>query len=243
MKIIPVMDILDGTVVHAIRGERKKYKPIKSVMCDSSNPLEVAMAFKNLGFKELYIADLDSILRKGKNYETIRKISEATGLELMVDAGISDTNSVKEIFKYQISNLIIGTETVKSLDFVKKCLKKFGNEKIILSLDIKNGKVLSSCSEISMKDPSDVALTFEKLGVKKIIVLDLIRVGSEEGINFSILDKILDAVEIQIINGGGVRNLADIIELKKRGVYAVLIATALHNGSITKKDIKKNANI
>ena len=72
-----------------------------------------------------------------------------------------------------------------------------------------------------------------------MIVLDLKRVGSEKGINWPVLGKILDKVDIQIMTGGGIRNLSDIVGLKKRGVYGVLIATALHNGSITKNDIKR----
>jgi phosphoribosylformimino-5-aminoimidazole carboxamide ribotide isomerase len=238
MEIIPVMDILNGIAVHAVKGERKNYKPIESVLCQSFDPLEIAKSFKDLDLKQLYIADLDSILRKGNNYQTIEKISKSTGLKLIVDAGISDMNSAEEIFTHKISDLIVGTETLTNLDFVKECIKKFGSGKIILSLDIKNGKVLSSFQEIVMKDPTEIALTFEKLGIKKMIVLDLTRVGSEAGINWPILDKILDVVNMQIIAGGGVRDFSDIIELKEKGIYAVLIATALHNGSITKEDIK-----
>jgi phosphoribosylformimino-5-aminoimidazole carboxamide ribotide isomerase len=242
MKIIPVMDILDGIVVHALKGERKKYKPIKSILCDSSNPLKVATTFKDFGFKELYIADLDSILRKGRNYEIIKKISEVTGLKLMVDTGINNINSAIEIFNYGISNIIIGTETLINLKFVKECIKKIGNERTILSLDIKNEKVISSSPEIKMRNPLEVALIFERLGIKKMIVLDLTRVGSEEGVNWSILSKILEKTDMQIITGGGIRNLDDIIELKKRGIHAILIATALHKGDFTKEDMKRIQN-
>jgi len=238
MEIIPVMDILNSVVVHAVRGERKNYEPVKSILCSSPNPLEVAASFKGLGLKKLYIADLDAILRKGSNYEIIRRISESTKLGVIVDAGISNMSSAEEIFKYKISELIIGTETLTSLGFVKKCLEKFGSERIILSLDMKNGKVLGSFQEAT-KDPLDVALIFEKMGVKKMIVLDLSKIGSEEGTNWSVLNKILETVGMEIIAGGGLRNFADLMELKKKGVYAALIATALHNGNIRKEDIKK----
>lgn len=215
MEIIPVMDILNGIVVHAIKGERNNYKPVKSVLCNSSDPVQVAESFKKLGLSQLYIADLDSILGKGKNYEIIETISKSTKLEMIVDAGINNIDSAMEIFNYKISGLIIGTETLTNLDFIKECIKKFGAEKIILSLDIKDGKVLSSSQEIAMKDPSEVALTLNGMGVKKMIVLDLRRVGSEAGINWPSLNKILSTVKMKIIVGGGIRNLSDINELKK----------------------------
>lgn len=73
MEIIPVIDILNGVVVHGVRGEREKYEPIKSVLCNSSDPLEVANVFKELGFKSLYVADLDSILKKVKIMRYLEK--------------------------------------------------------------------------------------------------------------------------------------------------------------------------
>jgi len=238
MEVIPVMDILNGVVVHAVRGERKSYEPVKSILCSSANPLEVAASFKGLGLKSLYIADLDAILRKGNNCGTIRKISESTNLEVIVDAGIGSMKPAEEMFKYKISKLIIGTETLASLDFVKKCLERFGSDSIILSLDIKNGKMLGSFPE-AIKTPLEIALILEKMGVKKMIVLDLAKVGSEEGTNWPVLDKILNAVDMEIIAGGGLRNVADLSELKKRRVHSALIATALHNGSIKKEDIER----
>jgi len=238
MKVIPVMDILSGVVVHAIRGERKKYEPIKSVICDSSKPLEVAIAFKEFGFNRIYVADLDSIIRKGNNYETIRKISKITGLELMVDGGISDFKSAKEIFNYNISSLIIGTETLTSLDFVRSCIKKFGADKIIVSIDTKEGKMLGSSSEINLKNPAEIASIFENMGIEKIIILDLARVGSKQGINWPLLNEIANKTNVKVIIGGGVRNLNDIVKLDKKGIYGVLIATVIHDGSIKKEDIK-----
>ncbi len=72
LKIIPVIDILSGVAVHAVRGKREEYQPLKSVLCASSKPVDVAFAYKARGFKELYIADLDAILGKGKNSSVLK---------------------------------------------------------------------------------------------------------------------------------------------------------------------------
>ena len=88
MKVIPVIDILNGIVVHAVRGKRREYQPLQSILCKSVEPLEVAKAFKALGFSELYIADLDAITGGSVNFQVFKRIAKETGLKLMVDAGV-----------------------------------------------------------------------------------------------------------------------------------------------------------
>ena len=90
MKVIPVMDILNGVVVHAVRGRRSEYQPLRSVLCASAKPLDVALTFKALGFGELYVADLDAITGEHANFSILKQIADTTGLRLMVDAGIAD---------------------------------------------------------------------------------------------------------------------------------------------------------
>ena len=68
LKIIPVIDVLGGVVVHAVRGRRKEYQPLKSGLCESTDPVDVAAALKALGFSELYVADLDAITRGQANF-------------------------------------------------------------------------------------------------------------------------------------------------------------------------------
>src|SRR4030066_1190974 len=86
LKIIPVLDILEGVAVHAVRGKRKEYKHLRSELVASADPLEVAVTFKDLGFNELYVADLDAITGKKPNIRVIKRISDKTGLRLMIDA-------------------------------------------------------------------------------------------------------------------------------------------------------------
>ena len=74
MKIIPVIDILNGRVVHAIKGQRHNYQPLESVLFKSTEPLEVAKGFKALGFTELYVADLDAIIDCSTDFEVFKRI-------------------------------------------------------------------------------------------------------------------------------------------------------------------------
>ncbi len=138
MKIVPVIDILDGVTVHAVRGKRKDYKPLKSVLCKSADPLDVATAFQKLGFKEVYVADLNAITGSCDNFSVLERIAQSTGLQLMVDAGVNDIKKAKELIQSSASKVIIGTETLTSIGFVDEAIQALGTQRVILSLDMKS---------------------------------------------------------------------------------------------------------
>jgi phosphoribosylformimino-5-aminoimidazole carboxamide ribotide isomerase len=241
MKIIPVMDILNGVVVHAVRGRRNEYQPLKSVLCAPANPLDVALAFKALGFRELYVADLDAITGKRANFSILRQIADETGLELMVDAGIADLENAEEVLKSRVSKVIIGTETLPSMSFVGTAVKSLGKERVVVSLDLKGEKVISGVELGKFRNPLSLLREFKRMGVDQIIVLDLARVGSGEGVNLPFLKEVLRTFKGKVFVGGGVRDTKDLLELRRMSVFGVLIATALHSGRIPLEELKRAA--
>jgi phosphoribosylformimino-5-aminoimidazole carboxamide ribotide isomerase len=178
---------------------------------------------------------------KGENFSALEKITEKTGLWLMVDAGISDLNQARQLFQRKVSKIIIGTETLPNLDFVKEAIESFGSDKVIVSLDLKEGKVLSASESLQSMSPLEFACKLEGVGVGELIVLDLARVGSGEGVDFALLKEILRSLKIKVLVGGGVRDVADLVKLKELGVQGALIATALHSGKITVNEFRKMA--
>jgi phosphoribosylformimino-5-aminoimidazole carboxamide ribotide isomerase len=238
VKIIPVIDILDGIVVHAVRGIRKEYQPLKSVLCPSTDPVDVARALKEFGFAEMYVADLDAITGGHTNFSVFQRIADETGFELMVDAGITDLARAKRVLESRVSKVIIGTETLGSIGFVAEAVEFFGSEKIVVSLDLMGDKVLSKLEFDKSKDPVVLLREFQKMGVAQIIVLDLARVGSAEGVNLPVLKRMLMNHNVKVLVGGGVRNIRDLVELKNLGVSGALLATALHSGRITLEELR-----
>ena len=232
MKIIPVIDILNGVVVHAVKGKRNEYHPLKSCLGDSNEPIIVASKFKALGFDDLYIADLDAITGKGDNLGVIRAISKRCDTRIMVDAGTFEAKQARNLFHNGASKVIVGTETLPNLEAVKQLLKFFGDERITVSLDLKAGNVLSKSRSLHSMKAFEVACQLQNTGVEELIVLDLARVGSSEGPDFPLLQKLRASLELELIAGGGVRNSEDLITLKNIGVKGVLLATALHSGKI-----------
>lgn len=239
MQIIPVIDILDGEVVHGIQGKRSEYKPIKSKIVSSSNPLDVARVFREVyDLKDLYVADLNSIMGTGQNFDIISKISKELKMDIILDFGIRCEKDLDKEILDDISGIIIATETLKSLEVIPRAIKKKGIENVIVSIDIKNGELLKSINEL--ENPEQAVRMFWEMEVRKFILLDLGKVGSMSGPGETIIKLIRNLGDLTptIITGGGIRSIEDIKELERFNVSAVLIATALHQEKITKNDLK-----
>jgi len=239
LKVIPVIDVLNGIVVHAVRGIRKEYQPLQSVLTKSVEPLEVARAFKNLGFNDLYVADLDSIIDCSRNFTTLKNITDEIDIKLMVDAGVTSIERANKLIYSGVSKLIIGTETLQTKSFVAQAVDILGSERVVVSLDLKGDKILVKFGFDSCVDSICLLKQFRDMGVSQIIVLDLKRVGSGEGINIDFLKKVISEVGVDVYVGGGVRNFNDLVELKNLGVSGALVATALHTGKISIDELKR----
>jgi len=235
-----VIDVLNGIVVHAIRGERKRYQPLRSILCKSTEPMEIALTFESLGFESLYLADLDAILGKPANFSLYQEIVVRTHLELMVDAGISDIAKVKKVLETGVKKIIIGSETLSSLDFLNKALKSSGEDKIIVSIDLKEAKVLSLSKTIKSMSSASFAQKLSDVGIKQIILLDLSRVGTEHGTNSIVLESILEKTSLEVFVGGGIKDIQELEELRRLGISGALIATILHNGKLKIEELKSN---
>jgi phosphoribosylformimino-5-aminoimidazole carboxamide ribotide isomerase len=239
LKIIPVVDVLGGIVVHAVRGRRKEYQPLKSILCASTDPVDVAAALKSIGFSELYVADLDAIESGHPSCSLFKRIADKTGLKLMVDAGIADLKKTEEVLGSHVSKVIIGTETLQNARFVAEAIKSFGSEKVMVSLDLMGNRIISGFKLGSLEEPVKFLRELQDMGVSQIIVLDLEKVGSGEGVNLPFLKEVFRNTKVNLFVGGGVRDVNDLIELKDFGVFGVLVATALHSGRISLEELKK----
>jgi phosphoribosylformimino-5-aminoimidazole carboxamide ribotide isomerase len=191
------------------------------------------MVFKNIGFNDLYVADLDAIIDCSTDFDILKKISNETGLNLMVDAGVTSVERAQKLLESGVSKLIIGTETLQRKSFVSDAVGCFGSDRVVLSLDLKGNKVLVKLGFDGCVDVFCLLKQFKELGISQLIVLDLLRVGSGEGVNVDFLKKVIAEVGIDVYVGGGVRDINDLVELRSIGVSGVLVASALHTGKIS----------
>jgi len=174
----------------------------------------------------------------GDNFAVLQQVANKTGLSLMVDAGISDFKGAKQLLRCGVARVIVGTETLPSLECVSDLLECLGGEKVVVSLDLKNGDVLSKSSFVASMDVFALAHRLELMGVCELIVLDLARVGSGEGVDMLMIKK-LGEVKVRVDVGGGVRDFDDLQALKTLSVNGVLLATALHSGKITIGELRQ----
>ncbi len=239
-KIIPVIDILNSEAVHAIKGEREKYKPLKSVLIKSSDPIKIIKKIKHeSSINEVYIADLDAILRLEPNYSLLTKILKIHEIKVMIDPGIILKKNILEYSNYGLDSLILGLETVKNLEVISKCLKIMGSHKTIVSIDMYKKVIQTNVKEIKNQHPIEVIKKIEELGVKKIILLDLYNVGQKIGGIPPLYLEIRKQFNGQILVGGGIKDIRDIELYKHHGFSGVLIGTALHDGTIEIEKLRK----
>ncbi|MFX0060477.1 MAG: HisA/HisF-related TIM barrel protein, partial [Candidatus Heimdallarchaeota archaeon] len=150
---------------------------------------------------------------------------------------------LKEIYQYtrfKIKNLILGLETIKSLEIIRKSLQILSQNKLIISIDLYKGELLSRVNNLKNQDILDIIKKIESLGIRTIILLDLYRVGQKIGGIPQLYLDILSNFNGDILVGGGIKNFKDILDYKEANFSGVLVATALYDGTI---DVKKLRNI
>lgn len=231
MKIIPVIDLLDGTVVHAQKGERQNYKAIQSQLTHSNKPLEIVAALlEYFPFQHLYIADLNAIQKLEHiqdNYAIIESIaSKYPELEVWLDAGINTIAALKKWKKLNV-RLILGSENFAHLAEYQT-VKAQINQHFLLSLDyLPNG----------YKGPEELIKSTDDWP-DDVILMSLCHVGSNRGSNISLLESFEPAsTNHYLYAAGGIRNIDDLMQLKNHNIHGALIATALHNRQISPEQL------
>ena len=223
MKLVAVIDLLDGQVVHARRGDRANYAPLKSTLCVGSDPSEIASALIALHpFDAIYVADLDAIQRRGHNLAALRAIAQAVpGTTLWIDAGISAADDVERLRAEGHASLVIGSESLRDCELVDE-LNGAGHE-FVLSLDFRHLRFLGPEQLLNSPD----------LWPKHVLAMNLDFVGSSLGPDLPLIRMLHNAAPSSLIHAsGGLRNEADIDAAYRAGASGALLATSLHDGSL-----------
>lgn len=233
MKIVPVIDLLKGEVVRGIAGRRHEYRPIVSRLTATCAPVAVARAFReHFGFTEIYLADLDALAGSSPALDTYAAMS-ADGFHLSVDAGIRRLQDAVPLAEAGVETIVAGLETIPGPDALAELCREFGS-RILFSLDLKDGQPFFASKSWASCSPAEIAAEAANCGVRRLLVLDLGRVGTGQGIGTESLcrEVLRTHPDIELWAGGGVRNMSDLERLKDCGIHAVLVASALHDGTI-----------
>jgi phosphoribosylformimino-5-aminoimidazole carboxamide ribotide isomerase len=236
-QVIPVLDLKNGRAVAAVAGQRDHYQPVRSILHVTSDPFELAVALREvLGLHTLYLADLDSIAGNAPDFALYDKLI-SSGFHLIIDAGLRNLKSAGRLLELDRSSstIVAGLETLDDPGVLGEIIEKLGAERTMFSLDLFNGRPRIAMPGAWKSDnPLDLVHEVIEQGARRLLLLDLARVGTGRGLGtLSLLSQIrADHREVQISAGGGISGITQILELKDAGACAALVASAFHDGRI-----------
>ena len=237
MKIFPAIDIKDKKCVRLIKGNfdnKTEYE---------ISPIEQAGKYKDKGFKNIHIVDLDGALTGNTvNLETIQEIVNKYDLQIEIGGGVRSVDNIKKYVEAGVEKVILGSAAIKNKDFLKEACKKFKN-KIALGLDAKEGKL----SAFGWKENLNIkTIDFLKevndFGVSRIIYTDINRDGMKTSPNFEETINVADISNCPVVISGGVSSISDIKkakELNSKKIEGIIVGKAIYDGDIKLDDLAK----
>lgn len=238
MLILPAIDIIGGECVRLTQGNYEKKQTY------SKNPAEIAKKFEQAGSTFLHIVDLDGAKSGSpQNLAQIQNILENSDLSVQVGGGIRNFEAAKSLLNSGVDRIILGTSAVNDKLLLKKLLKQYGNRKIVVSVDAKDGKVLTEgWLRDSSKTLSEFLEELKQFGVKTIIFTDVKSDGMLKGPNWSNIKQVI-ASDLNVIVAGGISSMSDLQKLKEIGAYGAIIGKAIYEGMIDLSEAVKKFQI
>jgi len=240
VKIFPAIDIKDRKCVRLIKGDFENKTEYKT------SPIDQASKYKNHGFRDLHIVDLDGALTgRTVNLEVIREIVSKYDFKVEIGGGIRSLENIKQYIDAGVDKVILGSGAIKNKEFLKEACRKFEN-KIALGLDSKDGKLsVSGWKENLNVKTIEYLKEVNEFGVSRIIHTDINRDGMKSSPN---LDETVEIAEISncpVVISGGVSSLSDIKQakgLKNKNIEGIIVGKAIYDGDIKLDELAKEIN-
>ena len=240
MKIFPAIDIKDKKCVRLVKGEfdnKTEYE---------LSPVEQAGKYKDYGFENLHIVDLDGALSgETVNLDIIQEIVIKFDLKIEIGGGIRNFESIQKYTDIGVEKVILGSAAIKDKNFLKQACENFPN-KIALGLDAKDGYLsISGWKENSNQLTLDYLKEVNEYGVSRLIYTDINRDGMKQSPNFKETAKVADTSNCPVIISGGVSSIDDVKkakELNNKNIEGIIIGKAIYDGDIKLDELAKEVN-
>jgi len=234
MKIFPAIDIKDKKCVRLVKGDfdnKTEYE---------TSPVEQAKRYKDYGFKNLHIVDLDGALTgKTINQDVIQEIVHKFDLKIEVGGGVRSIDSIKKYIDLGVEKVILGSAAIKNKNFLKEACEKFP-DKIALGLDAKDGYLsVSGWKENSNQLTLDYLKEVNDYGASRLIYTDINRDGMKQSPNFEETSKIADISTCPVIISGGVSSIDDVKKAKhlNKNIEGIIVGKAIYDGDIKLEEL------
>ncbi len=225
---------MSGEVVRLRQGKADQ----KTVY--SQDPAAFAQRWEAEGGDWLHVVDLDAAFTgEQRNLESVRAICAAVKFPVELGGGIRDLAAAQRAIDAGVSRVIVGTRAVESLAFVSELASTLGSERVAVGIDAKNGLVsVKGWTEESKLTALELARRAQEAGAGTIIYTDIATDGMMQGPNFAETERMLGALECQLIASGGVSRTADVERLAQMpGLYGCIIGKALYDGAVQLRDL------
>ena len=237
MKIFPAIDIKDKKCVRLVKGDFNNKTEYEM------SPVEQAGKYKDHGFKNLHIVDLDGALTgETVNLNVIQDIVTKYDLKIEIGGGVRNFESIKKYTDAGVEKVILGSAAIKDKDFLKQACEKFPNQ-IALGLDAKDGYLsVSGWKENSNQLTLDYLKEVNDYGASRLIYTDINRDGMKQGPNFMETTKVADISNCPVIISGGVSSIDDIKkakELNNNNIEGIIVGKAIYDGDINLEELVK----
>ena len=235
MKIFPAIDIKDKKCVRLIKGDfdnKTEYE---------MSPIEQAGKYKDHGFKNLHIVDLDGALTgETVNLDIVKNIVSKFDLKVEIGGGIRNFESIKKYSDVGVEKVILGSAAIKDKNFLKEACQKFPS-KIGLGLDAKDGYLsISGWKENSNQFTLDYLKEVNDYGVSRLIYTDINRDGTKQSPNFEETQKVSDISSCPVVISGGVSSIDDIKKSKSlKNIEGIIVGKAIYDGDINLEEFVK----
>ncbi len=242
MFVIPAIDLVEGACVRLTRGSFNKKKEY------SSDPVAIAKTWQKEGAEMLHIIDLDGA-RAGRpeNLKIASEIKRQTGLKIQFGGGVRKSADIKKVLDTGIDRVIIGTSAFENKEFLFSALDDF-KKRCLLSIDFdSNGAIFKDGWQTDTGlNVFDFLPDLKDFTMDEVIITNISRDGTLEGVDIGLLDKVLDISPFRLIVAGGVSRIEDIFKLKgmeAKGVAGVIIGKALYEGTIELQEAIRIAGV
>ena len=240
MKIFPAIDIKDKKCVRLIKGDFENKTEYKI------SPIDQAGKYKDHGFKNLHIVDLDGALTgKTVNLDIIKEIVSKYDLKIEIGGGVRSLDSIKQYIDTGVEKVILGSGAIKNKEFLKEACEKFKGQ-IALGLDAKDGNLsVSGWKENLNIKTTDFLKEVSNYGVSRIIYTDINRDGMKTSPNLDETIKIAELSNCPVVISGGVSSISDVKkakELNNKKIEGIIVGKAIYDGDIQLDELAKEIN-
>ena len=235
MKIFPAIDIKDKKCVRLVKGDfdnKTEYK---------NSPVDQANSYKDHGFKNLHIIDLDGALTgETVNIDIVQEIVKKSNLKVEIGGGIRNSKSIQKYLDAGVDKVILGSAAIKDKNFLKETCEKFPG-KIALGLDAKDGKLsVSGWKESSNKSTLEFLKEVNDYGMSRLIFTDINRDGTKDSPNFDETSKVASISNCPVIISGGVSSINDVKKARKmKNIEGIIVGKAIYDGDIKLEELVK----